>query len=107
VTPTEIFVAALRAVKARHGEKLFPAQTVEKFAWERWEKAVSRVGDKANLHPDEFAKEGQEWCECTLLEEVLAFSKARKLPKIRQIASPKPKRRYRKIQVPRIKRTYR
>lgn len=75
MTATEIFVAALKGVRSRHGN-IFPAATVQELAWRRWTKALT-LHPEAVLDPN-FEAEGQKYCEFLLLDEVLLFEAAKK-----------------------------
>jgi hypothetical protein len=70
----QVFAAAVRDVRARHGD-LFPAATVQHFAWARWMALLAR-------HPEavtdpRFVAEGEEVCRFFLLDEVLLHQQVR------------------------------
>lgn len=89
---SDIFVAALRAVRERHGD-IFPADTVERFAWKRWTKAVARVDPtKIHANPERFRLEGQDFCEYVLMDEVLLHERAKALPPPKERPLRRPKK---------------
>jgi hypothetical protein len=70
-----VFRAALRAVKARHGD-IFPAATVEAFAWRAWQARCEKGRAIIEAHPELFMTAGQADCEYVLVREALPFAKA-------------------------------
>lgn len=70
--PDLIFRDALRAVRERHGD-IFPAATVEKFAFARFERAYKAQALENSLVGEDI----QAFAEFLLLDECLLFAEAK------------------------------